>query len=199
MPPPEPPSRARAFERQRRREAAAERGGVGHQVRLVEALAVGREEVRPVVAAAGERIERGGLTGGDAGPGQVAGVDVGLGAGVVEPVAHFTVEVHVADQRAVGGVRGEVEAEVGAGRPAGGVTIEGGVLLRVAAGDENPLRGRAAGATSVGAKWRPTLAAKADRAQIARVGRARSRSRPCRTRAWLYWVVRLPPSNWAVM
>ena len=61
----------------RRREAAAERGGIGQQVRLVEALLVGRGEVRPVVAAAGERIERLRLTGGDARPGQVASVEVG--------------------------------------------------------------------------------------------------------------------------
>ena len=39
-------------------EAAAERSGVGQQVGLVEALLVGREEVIPARAAAGERIER---------------------------------------------------------------------------------------------------------------------------------------------
>src|SRR5208283_2500654 len=42
--------RARALRRDGGREAAAERSGVGHQDRLVEALLVRREEVRPVVA-----------------------------------------------------------------------------------------------------------------------------------------------------
>ena len=62
--------------RYRRREAAAERRGVGDQVWLVEALPVGGGEVGPVVAAADEREERLRLTSGDAGPGHVGGVDV---------------------------------------------------------------------------------------------------------------------------
>ena len=103
--------------RDRRREAAAEGCGVGKQVRLVEALAVGRDEVRPVVAAAGEREERLRLTGGDARPGQIAGVEVD-GVDGVEPVARFSIDVEMSDQGAVGGVRGDVEPEVGADRPA---------------------------------------------------------------------------------
>src|SRR5277367_1473855 len=78
--------RALTLRRDRGREPAAERGGVSQQVWLVEALLVGGGEVRPVVAAAGERIERLRLTGGDPGPGHVAGIDVDQGAGVVETV-----------------------------------------------------------------------------------------------------------------
>src|SRR5208337_5045012 len=107
--------RARALRREGGGEAAAERGGVGHQVRLVEALLVGGEEVRPVVAAAGERIERSGFTGGDAGPGQVARVEVSVAADGIEAVGVLGVEVEMADQGPVGGVRREVEAEVGPG------------------------------------------------------------------------------------
>ena len=130
---------AGAFRRDRRRKAAAERSGVGHQVRLVEAFAVRRGEVRPVVAAAGERIERLRLTGGDPCPGQVARVEIGEGAGVVEPVAHFRVEVEVADQRPVGGVRGDIKPEVGAGRPSGRVSVESRVELGGAGRDQHAL------------------------------------------------------------
>ena len=128
--------RARALGGDRRREAAAERGGVGDQVRLVEALLIGGEEVRPVVAAAGERVERLRLTGGDAGPGQVAGVEVSQVTGVVESVAVFRVDVEMPDQGTPGGVGGEVEPEVGACRPAGRMTVEGRISLSVAGSNE---------------------------------------------------------------
>ena len=59
---------AGALDRDARGEAAAERGGVGQQVRLVEALLVGGEEVRPARSAARERVERRRLTSGDARP-----------------------------------------------------------------------------------------------------------------------------------
>src|SRR6202044_1863944 len=77
-----------------RREAAAERGGVGEQDWLVEALLVRREEVVPVVAAADERVERLRLTSRDASPGHIARVDVSEGATrTVQTAAEVGVQV----------------------------------------------------------------------------------------------------------
>src|SRR6202044_1418710 len=88
-----------------RRKAAAERGGVGKQDWLVEALLVRREEVVPVVAAADEGVERLRLTGRDARPGHIARVDVGEGAvGAVQAAAEVRIDVKVTDQRPVSGV-----------------------------------------------------------------------------------------------
>src|ERR1700722_3458765 len=81
-----------------RREAAAERGGVGHQERFVEALLIGREEVVPVVATPDERVERLRLTSRDARPGHIACIDVGvIATGAVEAVAEVRIEIHVTD------------------------------------------------------------------------------------------------------
>src|SRR6202034_340247 len=71
---------ALALRSEGRCEAAAERGGVGKQNWLVEALLVRREEVVPVVATADERVERLRLTSRDASPGHIARVDVSEGA-----------------------------------------------------------------------------------------------------------------------
>ena len=60
---------------------------------------------------------------------------------VVEAVAAFGVDVEMPDQGAVGGVRGEIEPEVGTGRPADLVAIEGLVILSGAGGDQDPLSG----------------------------------------------------------
>ena len=129
-----------------RREAAAERGGVGEQVRFVKALLIRREEVVPVVAAADERVERLRLTSRDARPGHIASVDIGEGAvGTVKAVAEVRIEVKVTNQRAVGGVRSEIEAEVGADIPADRIAIEDRILL---VGDNGPPGRAAPGATT---------------------------------------------------
>lgn len=111
------------------------------RVRLVEAAAVRGEGARPVVAAAGEGEERRRLPGGEAGPGQLARVEIGCVSGVVETVSGIRVEVEVAVQRAIGGIRGEVELEVGPGGPAGPITKEIRVPLIVVALDQEALRG----------------------------------------------------------
>ena len=112
MPPPLKPFVARALSRDRRREAAAERSRVSEQVRLVEALLVGGEEVRPARAAAREGVERVRLTSGDAGPGHVSAVDVGRVPGRVETVAVFELHFEVGCGRAVSRVRNRVAREV---------------------------------------------------------------------------------------
>ena len=126
---PEPPTVIAGLSSDDRgREAAAERSGVGQHVGLVEALAVGREEVRPAETAAREREERVDLTSGQAGPGDVGAVEAAVrtaAAGVVEAFAVVELIFAVGDQRAVSRVGDRVEGQVVAGRVAEGVTAEG--------------------------------------------------------------------------
>src|SRR5580698_4203020 len=122
--------RALALRSEGRREAAAERGGIGKQDWLVKALLVRREEVVPVVAAADERIERLRLTSGDASPGHIACVDVSEGATwTIQTATEVGVKIHMPNQWAVGRVRRKIETEVGADVPTLRVAIERCVLL----------------------------------------------------------------------
>ncbi len=135
--------RARAFRRQRGREAAAERGRVGQQQGFIVAFAIGRQEVREIVPARGEREERLRHAGGDARPGDIGGVDIDnvvdrRRLDRVEAIGYVGVEVKMANERPVGGVRGHVETEVHARRPAGRFPVEGRVLLGVARRNQEP-------------------------------------------------------------
>src|ERR1700677_4883943 len=101
--------RALALGSERRREAAAERGGVSHQEGVVEALLIRREKVVPVIAAADERIERLRLTSRDARPGHITGVDISeRAAGAVEAAPAVRIEIHVPNQWAESCVRREI-------------------------------------------------------------------------------------------
>ena len=116
-----------AFQRNRRREAAAERSGVGQHVGLVVALAVGREEVRPGKTAAREREEGVDLTSGQAGPSDVSAVETAVRttrAGVVEAGAVVELIFDVSDQWAVGRVGDRIEGQIAAGGEAEGITAE---------------------------------------------------------------------------
>ena len=112
----QPPSRsgcwASALRGDRRREAAAERRGVGQQVRLVVALLIGREDVRPAFAAAEEREEPRRLTSRDARPLQIGEIDVGAGAGRVEAAAVFELISSIAAQHAVRRCSGERRSDI---------------------------------------------------------------------------------------